>query len=110
MTQSPGFQRRVFDCVAQVPAGRVATYGDIAARIGHPRAARQVGYAMARCPADLPWHRIINAQGMISDRGDVVRVEEQRHRLEAEGIAFDERGVCDLRALRFRFLTPTGEP
>jgi methylated-DNA-protein-cysteine methyltransferase-like protein len=72
--------------VRQVPAGRVASYGQIAKLAGSPR---HVGYALLALPdgTDLPWHRILNAQGRIAKR-DPLDEREQRRRLEAEGIAF----------------------
>lgn len=87
---------RIYEVVCQVPAGRVATYGQIAAVVGPPCQARAVGYAMAalgRYPADraVPWQRIINAQGGISTKGD-----QQRRLLEQEGVVFDARGRTDL--------------
>lgn len=103
---SPGFHARVNEVVRSVPAGRVATYGDVATLLGSPRVARHVGYALAALTdPTVPWHRIINAQGRISHRGDLVRAETQRRRLEAEGIVFDALGRVDLK--RFRISPPT---
>jgi len=100
---TPGFHARVADAVRRVPAGRVTTYGDVAGVLGSPRVARQVGWALAALPAgtDVPWQRVINAQGRISHRGDLVRALEQRRRLEAEGVAFDPSGRVDLPLLRW---------
>ena len=56
----------IFALVRRIPEGRVATYGQIARLAGHPRAARQVGYAMHQCPPGLPWPRVINARGRLS--------------------------------------------
>lgn len=98
----PGFHARVYAAVRQVPAGRVATYGDIATVLGSPRVARHVGWALAALKdPEVPWHRIINAEGRISFRGDTPRAILQRARLEAEGVVFDERGRVDLKALRY---------
>ena len=99
---TPGFHARVYAVVRRVPAGRVTTYGDVAAALGSPRVARHVGWALAALrEPDVPWHRVINATGRISARGDLVRAEEQRRRLEDEGVTFDESGRCDLRRLRW---------
>ena len=98
------FTERIYAVVGRVPRGRVTTYGDVAAVIGHPRAARQVGFALARLTPDraqvVPWQRVINAKGMVSARGDIGRADEQIRRLEAEGVAFDAHGRCDLANLR----------
>jgi methylated-DNA-protein-cysteine methyltransferase-like protein len=101
----PGFHARVAAAVRLVPAGRVTTYGDVAGVLGSPRVARQVGWALAALPpgSDVPWHRVINAQGRISHRGDLLRAEEQQRLLEAEGVAFSSGGRVDLVALRWRW-------
>src|SRR5262249_30037455 len=65
------FHRAVYRLVEQIPRGQVATYGQIAALLGWPRAARAVGYAMRHCPANVPWHRVVNARGGISVRANV---------------------------------------
>ncbi len=101
---SPGFRARVYARVREVPAGFVTTYGDVATVLGSPRVARHVGYALAALDdPGVPWHRVVNAAGRISHRGDLVRAEGQRHRLEAEGIVFDANGRLPLERHRFRF-------
>lgn len=96
----PGFHARVYAVVRRVPRGKVATYGQIATLLGSPRVARQVGWALAACEhaeQPVPWHRIINAQGRISHRGDVIRAQHQRELLEHEGVRFDELERIDLK-------------
>jgi len=77
--------------VREIPEGRVATYGQIARLIGHPRNARQVGYALAALPDehDVPWHRVVNAKGEISARAKPGFEDYQRILLEEEGVEFD---------------------
>jgi methylated-DNA-protein-cysteine methyltransferase-like protein len=97
-----------------IPEGRVATYGQMAALIPAPEGAspeeyqaaraRWAGQAMAECPPDVPWQRVINAQGMISSRRGA---EEQRRRLEAEGVAFDAHGRINLA--RFGWAGPSAD-
>jgi methylated-DNA-protein-cysteine methyltransferase related protein len=82
------------------------TYGQIAAILGAPRAARAVGYAMRACPETLPWQRVINGKGGISARGDVERPILQRLLLESEGIRFDAEGFCDLARYRYEPRNP----
>jgi len=99
------FRNHVWEIVRQIPPGRVATYGQIAALIPplaglSPQSYRAfgprwVGAAMAACPENVPWHRVINAQGKISIRGDSENL--QRQLLEAEGVIFNERERIDLR-------------
>jgi methylated-DNA-protein-cysteine methyltransferase-like protein len=96
---------RVYDIVRQVPRGKVTTYGDVAQLVGQGCDARLVGYAMANCPDDVPWQRVINAQGKISLQGEAA--QKQRMRLEAEGITFDQRGKIDLK--RYRWAGPGDE-
>jgi methylated-DNA-protein-cysteine methyltransferase related protein len=98
-------QERIYLVVRQIPPGKVSTYGDIAAIVGDCTA-RMVGYAMAAAKGDLPWHRVINAQGKISPRGDGGGEELQRARLEDEGIHFTD-GKVDLK--RVRWLGPSVE-
>ncbi len=94
---------RVYEVVRQVPAGRVASYGDVAAVVGPGCDARMVGYALNALPkrdeAAVPWQRIVNREGGISTRG--VR---QRELLETEGITFDARGRIPMA--RFRWAGP----
>jgi methylated-DNA-protein-cysteine methyltransferase-like protein len=97
-TDSASGWRPVYRVVCRIPAGQVATYGQIAALSGMPRAARQVGWALSalREEDDVPWHRVINAQGEISPRGGPEIVDMQRALLESEGIEFSARGRVDL--------------
>ncbi len=85
--------------VPLIPEGKVATYGQIAAYAGRPRAARQVGMVLAGLPeaTPIPWQRVINAKGGISPRGKPGAVELQRILLEEEGIEFLSDGTIDLR-------------
>jgi methylated-DNA-protein-cysteine methyltransferase-like protein len=81
------FVHAVWRLVRRIPRGRVATYGQLAALLGRPRAARAVGQAMRRCPDDIPWHRVVNARGGISVRARMSGMLTQRLRLQAEGLA-----------------------
>ena len=93
---------RIYDAVRLIPRGRVATYGDVAAAAGLPGHARQVGYALAALDADtdVPWHRVVNAQGRISPRGGDRSIETlQRTLLGAEGVRFRSDAI-DLRRYR----------
>ena len=90
---------RLRDVVRDVPPGRVATYGQVSARV-IGTTPRMVGFALAGLPegSDVPWHRIVNASGRISLPPDSPSHAEQRRRLEAEGVRFNERGAIDLDA------------
>ena len=102
------FYTLVYACVQEIPRGRVATYGDVAAWLGSPRAARAVGYALAaRLPPDMPWHRVINRLGEISIGGELWRPDEQLVRLRGEGIEFNDEGRCELS--RFRYVPTSAQ-
>lgn len=99
------FSDRVYWLVRQVPFRCVATYGQIATYAGSPRAARAVGNLMRQSlknGQEVPWHRIINARGQISSKGDTARAELQRRLLMAEGIEFDGDEMCDLDRWRWQ--------
>jgi methylated-DNA-protein-cysteine methyltransferase-like protein len=102
----PPFHRLVYRLVKQVPKGKVVTYGQVAAILGQPRAARAVGQALRRLPRSLlgvvPWQRVINASGGISHRGDVMRPDLQRELLEREGIEFNRSGKLNLGRVLWR--------
>ncbi len=89
----------IYAAVTAIPAGRVSTYGRVAEAAGLPRRWRLVGRALKSLPADsaVPWHRVVNAQGRISPRGDSDDVGEQRLLLEDEGVVFGPGGRLDLR-------------
>ena len=95
------FFERVYEVVSEIPPGRVATYGTISSLVaGRPTAARTVGWALGGLTPDradvVPWWRVINARGLLSLRGTECAADEQRARLEDEGIEFDARGRVDL--------------
>ncbi len=107
------WQRLVVEAVCLVPAGRVTTYGDVAAAVGHPRCARQVGGTLGgivgEALASVPWHRVVNARGYLSIRGGFVGKPAQRALLEAEGtLVGDDFVVIDFAARRFSFRSPIG--
>ena len=98
MSGVPPFYEAVWQLVAEVPTGRVVTYGQVAGWLGKPRAARAVGYAMFNAPPDgVPWHRVINSRGEISVGGHLHRPGLQRGLLEQEGIDFDGHDRIELR-------------
>jgi methylated-DNA-protein-cysteine methyltransferase-like protein len=108
------FNENVWNLVRKIPLGKVATYGQIAALVPlpsgmteddyRPWGARWVGSAMAACPEDVPWQRVINSQGKISLRGEGGHLT-QRDLLEDEGVEFDQLERVDLK--RFGWEGPT---
>ncbi len=89
--------QRIYAMVKQIPPGRVATYGQIAALVGGC-SAQMVGFALASLKDgnDVPWQRVINRMGMISPHGYGYGSALQRELLESEGVVFDLEGRIDL--------------
>ncbi|MCP5103595.1 MAG: MGMT family protein [bacterium] len=91
------FTNRVKYVIKQIPVGKVATYGQVAAMAGSYRAARQVVWILhsSSTKDNLPWHRVINKKGEISlEPGS--GFEEQKQRLQKEGVRFDRNNRIDL--------------
>lgn len=105
---APGFYEAVYALVCEIPKGRVMTYGQIAAILGSPRAARAVGYAMGASGRyeDVPWQRVINHKGGISARGEVERPDLQMKLLQVEGVIFNENDQCNLKQYRWEPADP----
>ncbi len=91
------FTLKVKALIRQIPAGKVASYGLIAALAGNPRAARQVAWVLHSSSAadKLPWHRVVNRNGRISLK-PYAGYEIQKQRLQQEGVVFDEEDAIDL--------------
>jgi methylated-DNA-protein-cysteine methyltransferase related protein len=89
---------RIYAMARRIPPGKVTTYGRVAELVGGCTA-RMVGYAMAAlkrgAAPDVPWQRVINAQGKISIHGDGIGNAMQRILLEQEGVVFDAAGRVD---------------
>ena len=85
-----GFFAGVYDLVRRIPPGRVMGYGHVAAALGRPRMARQVGWALAGLPAgtDVPWQRVIRSNGHLALQGDPTRGLLQARLLRDEGVVF----------------------
>ena len=98
MQEKDSFFSCVYDVVRRIPSGKCVSYGQIAWRLGTPRAARQVGWAMRKCPDELPWQRVIKADGSIAGGG---YAELRRALLEAEGVPFLPDGRVDLKACQW---------
>ncbi|MFX0205405.1 MAG: MGMT family protein [Candidatus Hodarchaeota archaeon] len=102
------FSERVKSLIKEIPPGKVATYGQIAACAGNHRAARQVAWILHSSSRkdNLPWHRVINSKGRISlplGHG----YETQKEMLTEEGVEFDEKDTIDLKQFLYEFVTIT---
>lgn len=96
-----------FECVwavvAEIPAGRVTTYGDIAEYVSARSAARTVGWALkAAAGSELPCHRVVNRNGELTGRRHFEGPHVMEERLRAEGVSFTSDGRVDLEAHRWR--------
>ena len=91
---------RIYAIIGRIPRGRVATYGQIAAIEGSS-SARMVGYALAALSSSnrtVPWQRVLNRTGTVSERSGGGGTSRQRRTLEAEGVVFDAAGRVDFDA------------
>jgi methylated-DNA-protein-cysteine methyltransferase-like protein len=97
------FTIKAIDTIKQIPAGKVMTYGQIAAHAGSPRGARQVARLLHSMSSkhQLPWHRVVNAQGQIVIHEEEARFAQQAI-LEQEGIEVDARGKIDLSRYQYK--------
>ena len=91
------FQRQVYALVAEIPRGRVLSYGAVASLLGRPRSARAVGGALSLTPddLDLPWWRVISGSGRITTPPIHHTAQIQRALLEDEGVEFTDSGRID---------------
>lgn len=90
---------KIYGVVKSIPAGRVATYGQVALLAGNPRWARVVGYALHNNPApgEIPCHRVVNRQGRVAPSFAFGGEDLQRQLLEGEGIVFEPDGSINLK-------------
>ncbi len=93
-----GFFQQVYDLVAQIPKGKVTTYGGIAARLGGYYSGRTVGFAMRAAPSErkLPCHRVVNKKGEMSPGYVFGSAARQRKMLQDEGVPFLPNGNIDM--------------
>ena len=104
VSQVADIDQRIWQVVALIPRGKVATYGDVARHAGLPGAARRVGHALRKLPEGtrIPWHRVVNARGQISLPEASGALGRQRQRLEAEGILFTNKRSLSLAGYRWK--------
>ena len=94
--------QKIHQIISLIPSGKVATYGQIAEIVGRC-SARMVGYATSAIPqdSDIPWQRVINYKGGISQRSSGSGGLLQQKLLEAEGIVFNQNGRTELKHYRW---------
>ncbi len=93
----------ILTVIEQIPAGNVATYGQIARMAGLPKNARLVGFILKSLPPDsgVPWYRVVNSQGKISERENPESQKSQRMILEEEGVEFRSGNRVSLREFQW---------
>ncbi len=96
------FTTQVIEVISSIPEGKVMTYGQVARAAGSPRAARQVVRVLHSMSSkyNLPWHRVVNAQGEIALKDDESFFLQKMH-LEAEGVTVGEDGRIDLAEFQY---------
>ena len=99
-------RERVESLVADIPPGRVMTYGDVAAWCGYPGAARRVGTIAASGTPGLPWHRVVRSGGYLAATSNT-NTRWQEEALEAEGITVQNGRIVAFNQLRWE---PTPVP
>jgi len=100
MAASSDFKQKVELLMAQVPAGKVTTYGDLAALAGHPYASRVVGGMAHYGNPGLPWHRLVNCFGGLASGYHGGRRAQAEH-LAAEGVTCTEDRVDNFEDIRW---------
>ena len=96
------FFERVWEVIAQIPPGKVTTYGDIAEHLGARSAARTVGWALnAAAGRGLPCHRVVNRFGALTGKRHFEGPHVMEERLRSEGVTFTEDGHVDLGTHRW---------
>ncbi len=97
ISEEKNFFDKVYDTVRQIPVGRVTSYGAIARAIGSPQSARMVGWAMnaSHNLEDVPAHRVVNRNGLLSGKHHFGDNNAMRNLLEAEGVPVSENKIVD---------------
>lgn len=94
------FFDKVYEITRQIPYGKVTTYGLIAKKIGTPRSARMVGYALnaSALQDDIPAHRVVNRKGLLTGKAHFQGSQLMQQLLESEGVKVENNQIVDLEA------------
>lgn len=98
------FSEKVIRLIGRIPPGTVACYGQIAKLAGKPQGSRGVAWILHSSSElhDLPWHRVLNAQGRISFPEGSVFHRKQKKLLRDEGVEFSDSGAVDLKRFQWK--------
>ena len=91
------FFQKVSEVVKQIPYGKITTYGAIAKKIGAPKSARMVGYALnaSHLNKDIPAHRVVNRKGVLTGKHHFQETNLMQQLLESEGVKIKDNTVQD---------------
>ena len=90
------FFQKVYAIVRQIPEGRVSTYGAIGKYLGSAKSARMVGWALNKCPNDVPAHRVVNQKGLLTGKVHFEGITLMQQLLENEGLVIENNQIIDL--------------
>ena len=90
------FFNKVYEVVRIIPIGRVTSYGAIGKYLGSAKSARMVGWALNKCPNDVPAHRVLNRNGLLTGKAHFNGINLMQQLLENEGIVVEENKVINL--------------
>ena len=90
------FFHKVYALVRQIPEGKVTTYGAIGSYLGSAKSARMVGWALNKCPNDVPAHRVVNQKGLLTGKIHFEGITLMQQLLENEGLVIENNQIIDL--------------
>ena len=90
------FFHKVYEIVRQIPQGKVSTYATIGKYLGSAKSARMVGWALNKCPSDVPAYRVVNQKGLLTGKIHFHGISLMQQLLENEGIVIEKNQIVDL--------------
>ena len=99
------FFHKVYAIVRQIPEGKESTYGAIGKFLGNAKSARMVGWALNKCPSDVPAHRVVNQKGLLTGKIHFDGITLMQQLLENEGLVIENNQIIDLEKYLWE---PTG--
>jgi methylated-DNA-protein-cysteine methyltransferase-like protein len=94
--QKDNFFHKVYAIVRQIPEGNVSTYGAIGKYLGSAKSARMVGWALNKCPNDVPADRVVNQKGLLTGKIHFQGITLMQQLLENEGLVIENNQILDL--------------
>lgn len=101
-TEMNEYQKSIITVIRAIPRGKVMSYGQVAAYIGRPKEAREVGWTLQKIDADFPWWRVLNNAGQISIKDNpTADAAMQKQLLEEDGVVIDNDFKLDIDKYRY---------